>query len=317
MNMEKMHAAVYDKKNTPDMISYCEVDKPVPTEDQLVVRVVAVSVNAADDRSMKMGMIPKRKIFGADVAGYVESIGKNIRNFSVGDEVLGDLASFGFGGFAEYAVAPEKAFVHKPAHLAFDIAASLPMAGVTALQALRDKGMIQKGQSVLIHGGGGGVGTFAIQLAKYFGASVTVVCGSKNVEQSKRLGADFVIDYSKEDFLNMDRRYDLILAINGSRRLLDYKKALASNGKYVMVGGSMLQIMRSLLMGWSMSFGSKKMYSLAAKPNQKDLELVANLVADDVIQPVIDRYYSLEQAAEAVGYVREGHARGKVVIKVI
>lgn len=273
MNMEKMHAAVYDKENTPDMISYCEVVKPVPTEDQLIVKIVAVSINAADYRSMKMGMIPKRKIFGADVAGYVESIGKNIRNFSVGDEVLGDLASFGFGGFAEYAVAPEKALIHKPANLSFDIAASLPMAGVTALQALRDKGKIQKGQSVLIHGGGGGVGTFAIQLAKYFGASVTVVCGSKNAAQSKLIGADFVIDYSKEDFLSMDRKYDLILAINGNRRLLDYKRALASNGRYVMVGGSMLQIMKSLLMGWSMSFGSKKDVFIGCKTESKGFRM--------------------------------------------
>ncbi len=311
-----MKAIVYDKRNKPDKLSYCEVDKPVPTDDQLLLKIISVSVNAADYRSMNMGMIPPKRIFGADIAGRVESIGKNIRNFKIGDEVLGDLASFGFGGFAEYAVAPEKALVHKPANLSFDDAAALPMASVTALQALRDKGRIEKGQSVLIHGGGGGVGTFSIQLAKYFGALVTVVCGTKNIDQSKSLGADFIIDYTKDDFLKKDRKYDLILAINGNRRLLDYNHALKRDGKYVMIGGSMSQIFRSLLLGWFLSIGSKKMYSLAAKPNQKDLEFVTKLAADNLIKPMIDRYYSLEQTADAVRYVSDGHASGKVIIKV-
>jgi NADPH:quinone reductase-like Zn-dependent oxidoreductase len=314
--MEKMKAIVYDKRNKPDKLSYCEVDKPVPTDDQLLLKIISVSVNAADYRSMNMGMIPPKRIFGADIAGRVESIGKNIRNFKIGDEILGDLASFGFGGFAEYAVAPEKALVHKPANLSFDDAAALPMASVTAHQALRDKGRIEKGQSVLIHGGGGGVGTFSIQLAKYFGALVTVVCGTKNIDQSKSLGADFIIDYTKDDFLKKDRKYDLILAINGNRRLLDYKHALKRDGKYVMIGGSMSQIFRSLLLGWFLSIGSKKMYSLAAKPNQKDLEFVTKLAADNLIKPMIDRYYSLEQTADAVRYVSDGHASGKVIIKV-
>jgi len=314
--METIKAVVYDKTIKPDNLSYCEVDKPVPTDNQVLIKVFAVSANAADYRSMKMGMIPKKKIFGADIAGRVESIGKSIKNFKVGDEIVGDLASFGFGGFAEYTVAPENAIVHKPSNLSFDLAASLPMAAVTALQALRDKGKIQKGQSVLIHGGGGGVGTFAIQLAKYFGAFVTVVCSSKNVDQSISLGADFVIDYSKEDFLKTDRKYDLILAINGSRRLIDYKRALKSGGRYVMVGGSLSQIFTSLFLGWAMSIGTKKMFSLAAKANQKDLEFVINLAADGFIKPVIDRYYSLEKVADAIRYMSEGHARGKVVIKV-
>ncbi len=315
--MEKMHAIVYDKKNKPDKLTYCEVDKPVPTNDQLLIKIDAVSVNAADYRSMQMGMIPKMRIFGADIVGRVESIGTNIKNFKIGDEVLGDLASYGFGGFAQYAVAPEKALVHKPTNLSSDVAAGLPMAAVTALQALRDKGNIQKGQSVLIHGGGGGVGTFAIQLAKYFGAFVTVVCSSKNVDQSRSLGADFIIDYSKEDFLKIGRKYDLILAINGSRRLQEYKHSLNPHGKYVMVGGSISQIFKSLLFGWFLSIGSKKMYSLTAKPNQKDLEFVVKLAADDIIKPVIDRYYSLEKVADAVRYLSNGHATGKVIIKVI
>lgn len=311
-----MKAVVYDKAMKPDKLSFREVDKPVLTDDEVLIKIQAVSVNAADYRSMKMGMIPKKKIFGADVAGRVESIGKNIHHFKVGEEVLGDLASFGFGGFAEYAVAPEKALVLKPANLSFEVAAALPMAAVTALQALRDKGEIQKGQMVLIHGGGGGVGTFAIQLAKYFGAEVTVVCGSKNVDQSKSLGADEVIDYSKEDFFKSEKRYDLILAINGNRRLMDYKRALKPGGSYVMVGGSLSQIFKSLLFGWVMSIGSKKMHALAAKPNQKDLEFVTKLAADGKITSVIERTYSLEQVAEAIRYVSEGHAGGKVIVKV-
>lgn len=314
--MEKIKAVVYDKTIKPDKLSYCEVDKPVPTDNQVLIKVLAVSVNAADYRSMKMGMIPKSKIFGADVSGRVEFVGKNIHQFKIGDEILGDLASYGFGGFAEYVVAPEKAIVHKPANLPFDVAAGLPMAAVTALQALRDKGKIQKGETVLIYGGGGGVGTFAIQLAKYFGAVVTVVCGSKNVEQSRSLGADYILDYSKEDFLKDDRRYDLILAINGNRSLIDYYRVLKPNGRYVMVGGSISQIFKSLLLGWLMSIGSKKMNALVAKPNQKDLEYVTKLASENKITPVIDRHYSLDKVADAIQYLSDGHARGKVIIKV-
>lgn len=314
--MEKIKAVVYDKTIKPDKLSYCEVDKPVPTDNQVLIKVLAVSVNAADYRSMKMGMIPKSKIFGADVSGRVEFVGKNIHQFKIGDEILGDLASYGFGGFAEYVVAPEKAIVHKPANLPFDVAAGLPMAAVTALQALRDKGKIQKGETVLIYGGGGGVGTFAIQLSKYFGAVLTVVCGSKNVEQSRSLGADYILDYSKEDFLKDDRRYDLILAINGNRSLIDYYRVLKPNGRYVMVGGSISQIFKSLLLGWLMSIGSKKMNALVAKPNQKDLEYVTKLASENKITPVIDRHYSLDKVADAIQYLSDGHARGKVIIKV-
>lgn len=311
-----MKAVVFDKKFKPDYLSYQDVDKPVPTDNEILIKVVAVSVNAADYRSMKMGMIPKRKIFGADVAGRVESVGKNIRLFKVGDDVIGDLASFGFGGFAQYAVAPEKALVHKPSALSFEDSAALPMSAVTAIQALRDKGNIQKGQNVLVFGAAGGVGTFAIQLAKYYGAIVTAVCSTKNVEQSRSLGADYVIDYTKEDFTKNARRYDLILAINGNRRLTEYKITLNPKGKYIMVGGSLSQIFKSLAFGWLMSLGSKKMYSLAAKSNKQDLEFIVNLAENGKIKPVIDRYYSLEKVADAIRYLSEGHARGKVIIKV-
>lgn len=311
-----MKAIVYDKSVRPDKLAYRDVEKPVPTDNEVLMKICAVSVNAADYRSMNMGMIPKKKIFGADVAGRVESVGKNCHRFKVGDEVLGDLASFGFGGFAEYAVAPEKALVHKPATLTFEDAAALPMAAVTALQALRNVCAIQKGQHVLIYGGGGGVGTFAIQLAHYFGAEVSVVCSTKNVEQSTSLGANRVFDYTQEDALKTDKGYDLILAINGNRRLSDYKRALKPFGKYVMIGGSISQIFKSLLFGWFHSLGSKKMLTLAAKPYSEDLEYVVKLAQDGVIKPVIDRYYTLDKVAEAVRYLSEGHASGKVVIRV-
>jgi NADPH:quinone reductase-like Zn-dependent oxidoreductase len=309
-----MKAVVYNKKGSPEKLVYCDVDKPVPGEDEVLIKVHAVSINAADYRSMKMGLIPKRKIFGADIAGRIESVGKNISQFRNGDEVLGDLAGCGFGGFAEYVTAPEKALIIKPAKIAFEEAAALPMAAFTALQAMRDKGKIQKGQNVLIAGSAGGVGTFAVQLAKYFGAEVTGICSSKNMEQTKLLGADHVIDYTKEDFTKTNNRYDLILAINGNRSLSAYKRILAPNGIYVMVGGSMGQIFSSLLFGWLMSFGSKKMITQSGKSNKNDLEFLVKLLEDGAIKPVIERRYPLEKTGEAMSYLSEGHACGKVVI---
>ncbi|MBU0711388.1 NAD(P)-dependent alcohol dehydrogenase [bacterium] len=311
-----MKALVYNKKGLPDKLFYRNVEKPRPNDNEVLIKILAVSANAADYRSMRMGIIPKRRIFGADIAGRVESVGENIRQFKPGDEVIGDLSDCGFGGFAEYAVAPEKALIPKPTKILFEEAAALPMAGITALQALRDKGNIQKGQKVLIVGSGGGVGTFAVQLAKYFGAVVTAVCSTKNVEQTSSLGADYVIDYTKEDFTKSNRSYDLILAVNGNRSLSAYKRILNPNGKYVMVGGALVQIFKSILFGWLMSFGSKKMRSLAAKSNQKDLEFIVKLVEDGKIKPVIERRYPLDKAADAMRYLGEGHARGKVVINV-
>jgi NADPH:quinone reductase-like Zn-dependent oxidoreductase len=314
--MEKMKAVVFNKKGFPDRLIYSEVEKPVPGDDEVLIKIIAVSANAADYRSMNMGIIPKRKIFGADIAGIVESAGKNIRQFKPGDEVTGDLASYGFGGFAEYTVAPEKALVSKPAKVSFEEAAALPMAGLTALQALRDKGNILKGKKVLIAGSGGGVGTFAIQLAKYYGAEVTAVCSPGNVKQSVSLGADQVIDYTMEDFTKSNNRYDIILAINGNYALSAYRRILNPDGIYVMVGGALSQIFRSLLFGWLMSFGSRKMRSLTAKSNQKDLEFIVSLAEDGKITPVIDRRYPLDRAADAMKYLAEGHARGKVVVNV-
>ena len=311
-----MKAIIYIKKGLPDKLIYSDVEKPRPNDNEVLIKILAVSANAADYRSMRMGFIPKRRIFGADIAGKVESVGKKIQQFKPGDEVIGDLSDYGFGGFAEYAVAPEKALIQKPAKILFEEAAALPLAAITALQALRDKGNIQKGQNILIVGSGGGVGTFAVQLAKYFGSMVTAVCSTTNVEQTNTLGADYVIDYTKEDFTKSNRCYDLIIAVNGNRSLFAYKRTLNPNGIYVMVGGSLRQILKSILFGWMMSFGSRKMRFLSAKSNQKDLEFIVKLVENGKIKPVIDRRYSLDKAADAMQYLGEGHARGKVVINV-
>lgn len=314
--MEQMKAVVYHKKGSPDKLIYHEVEKPQPKDDEVLIKVFAVSVNAADYRSMNLGIIPKKKIFGADIAGIVESVGKNIRQFKPGDEVMGDLARIGFGGFAEYAVAPTKVLALKPSKLSFEEAAALPLAGITALQALRDKGNIKKGQKVLIVGSSGSVGPYVVQLAHYFESEVTAVCSTRNIEQTLSLGAQFVIDYTKEDFTKSNKRYDLIIAVNGNYPLSAYKHLLNKNGIYVMVGGAMTQIIKSLLFGKLMSWGSKKMLNLSAKANQKDLELIAQLAQEGKIWPVIERRYSLEQTPEAMRYTAEGHAMGKVVIKV-
>jgi len=310
-----MKAVVYNKKGVPDKLVYCDVEKPKPADNEVLVQIVAVSVNAMDYRSMRMGSIPKHRIFGADIAGRVESVGNNIRQFKPGDEVIGDLSDHGSGGFAEYLVAPEKVLTLKPVNISFEEAAALPVAATTALRALRDKGNIQQGQKVLIVGSSGGVGTYAVQLAKYYGAIVTAVCSTRNVEQSLSMGADKVIDYTKEDFSKSGDSYDLILAINGNSRLSDYKRILNSNGTYVMVGGALSQIIRSIVFGRFMFFGSKKMYILTVKSNQKDLEFLAKLAADGKIRSLIESRYSLDKTAEAMRYLNEGHAQGKVVIR--
>ena len=314
--MEIMKAIVFNKKGSPDKLIYGDIEKPTPNDNEVLIKIYTTSINAADYRSMRMGIIPKKKVFGADVSGKVESVGKNIQKFKLGDDVIGDLSDYGFGGFAEYAVAPEKAFVSKPANISFEEATAIPLAAITALQAVRDKGNIQKGQHVLIVGSSGGVGTFAVQLARYFGAEVTAVCSTRNLEQSSILGADNVIDYTHEDFTKSDKSYDLILAVNGNYSLFAYKRILKKHGIYVMIGGTLMQIIKTLLFAKFLSLGSKKMYSLFAKSNQKDLEFVVNLVKDGKIKSIVEQRYPLDKTANAMRYVGEGHAQGKVVINV-
>lgn len=312
-----MKAVVYNKKISPSKLEYCELDKPQESDDEVLIQTISTSGNAADYRSIKLGMVPPSKVYGSAISGKVISVGKNVSRFKVDDEVLGDVSDFGFGGFAEYLTAPEKALTLKPSQISFDEAACLPVAATTAMKGLRDIGKIQEGYEVLIVGSSGAVGCFAIQLAKHYGAHVTGVCSTRNVEQSQNLGADKTIDYKKEDFTKTSDRYDIILAINGSYSLRDYKRLLKPSGRYVMIGGSFVQIFKSIILGRFMSFGSKKMLTLAAKSDPADLEYVANLMAEGKIKAVIEKFYSLKDTPEAITYLSEGHARSKVIIQVL
>jgi NADPH:quinone reductase-like Zn-dependent oxidoreductase len=260
-------------------------------------------------------LTPKDKILGADIAGRVEAVGRNTKQFKPGDEVFGDIFQSGGGGFAEYACAREDALALKPASLTFEEAAAVPLAAVTALQGLRDKGKIRPGQKVLINGASGGVGTFAVQIAKSLGAEVTAVCSTRNLGMVRSIGADQVIDYTQEDFTKSGQLYDLILAGNGYHPILDYRRALSPKGIYVMSGGSWAQMFQAMLLGpWISMIGSKKMGTLSARANPKDLAFVKQLLETGKVKPVIDRRYPLSEVPEALRYLGEGHARGKIVI---
>jgi NADPH:quinone reductase-like Zn-dependent oxidoreductase len=321
-------AIVYTKYGLPDVLELKDVEKPAPKDDEVLVKVHAAAANYADwallrgkpvlVRLMAGGILkPKKTILGADIAGRVEAVGKNVKPFQPGDDVFGDISGCGWGGFAEYVSVPENALVLKPANLTFEQAAAVPMAAVTALQGLRDKGKIQAGQKVLINGASGGVGTFAVQIAKSFGTEVTAVCSTRNLDIVRSIGADHVVDYTKEDFTQDGQQYDLILAANGYHSLSDYKRALRPEGIYVCTGGSLTQIFQSMLLGPFISMtGSKKMGNSATNPNQKDLAFMKELLEAGKIVPVIDRRYPLSEVPEALRYLGEGHAQGKVVITV-
>ena len=311
-----MKAIVYDKGNSPDVLVYREVQKPQPGDNEVLVKIYAAAVNAADIRSMKIGIIPKRKIFGCVIAGQVEEVGKSVRRFAAGDLVLGDISHCGMGGFAEDVAVSETPLVLKPAAISFDMAAAVPLSAVTALQGLRSLGEIQPGEKVLIYGAGGGVGTFAVQLAKHFGAEVTAVCGEKNVQVIRSLGADHVINYLDSDITKSGKQYDLVLAVNGYHSLSSYKRLLSKGGICVMIGGSLKQVIKAMVFGGILSLGSRKVRSLNAKPNAEDLAFVIRLVDEGKIKPVIDRKYPLARTAEAVRYQSEGHVTGKVIIEV-
>jgi NADPH:quinone reductase-like Zn-dependent oxidoreductase len=322
-----MRAIVYHTYGSPDVLNLEEVEKPTPKDDEILVKVYAASVNALDWHLLRAdpflarlnsGLLkPKHQILGADVAGRVEAVGRNVKQFQTGDEVFGDIFESGLGGFAEYVSAHEDAWVSKPTNLTFDEVAAVPVAALTALQGLRDKGQIQPGQKVLINGASGGVGTFAVQIAKAFGAEVTAVCSTRNVDMVRSLGADQVLDYTKEDFTKKEQRYDLILAVNGYHPILDYKRALSPKGRYIMTGGNMAQFGQAMLLGPVISMtGSNKMGNFLAKANHKDLVFIKELLEAGKIRPVIDRRYPLNEVAEAIRYIEEGHAKGKVVITV-
>ncbi len=320
-----MKAIIYEKYGSPDVLQLKEIEKPALRGSEVLVKIHATSLNAYDWHLLKadpflvrlMGgglFKPKPTIPGADIAGEVKEVGKDVTQFQPGQAVFGEAAS-GSGGFAEYAAAPESSLALKPANLSFEQAAAVPMAGMTALQGLRDAGQIQAGQKVLINGASGGVGTFAVQLAKYFGAEVTAVCSTGNVEMVRSLGADHVIDYKKEDFTQSGQQYDLILAVNGYHPLADYKCALAPKGIYVMAGGSNSQIFQAMLLGPLMSNkGGKKMGGVSAKTSQNDLLILKELLETGKIVPVIDRCFPFREAVDALRYIDAGHAKGKVVV---
>ena len=322
-----MKAIVNTHYGSPDVLQLKEVEKPAPSDHEVLVKVLAASAAAGDWHLLRAqpflmrftsGLLkPKHQILGAAFAGRVEAVGRNVTQFEVGDEVFGDLSACGFGAFAEYVSVPENAVALKPTRLTFEEAATVPVSAVTALQGLRDKGQIQPGQKVLINGASGGVGTFAVQIAKSFGAEVTAVCSTRNVDMVRSIGADHVIDYTQEDFTRNGQRYDLILAVNGYHSISAYKRALHPEGVYVMTGGSNAQLFQAMLLGPLVSrTGRQKMGNSAHKPNQKDLIFMKELLEASKVKPVIDRRFPLRDVADAIRYLEAGHAQGKVVITV-
>ena len=318
---EKMKAIVCTKYGSPDDLRLEEVEKPIPLDNGVLVRVHAASINKADLYLLKHPFFvrlvgggfrkPRSKISGTDVAGLVEAVGKDVKQFKSGDEVFGSAP----GSFAEYACAREDRLALKPSNVSFEEAAAVPVAAVTALQGLR-KGHIESGRKVLVYGASGGVGTFAVEIAKSFGAEVTAVCSTRNLDNARLMGADHVVDYTQEDFTKSGQRYDLIVAANGNRSLLAYRRALAPKGVCVGTGGSMRQIFGIMLLGPLISVGgSRKVGSMGiAKLNQEDLVFLKGLLEAGKIKPVIDRRYGLSEVGEAFRYFEEGHAKGKVVI---
>ena len=320
---EIMKAIFYEKYGSPDVLQLKEVEKPIFEHDEVLVKVQAASITYGDLAAVKgepfmvrfsLGLRePKYKTPGKDVAGEVEAVGENIKEFKVGDAVFGDLSECGWGAFAEYVSVPSDAIVKKPANISFEEAAAVPESAVVALQGLR-LGQVQTGQRVLIYGASGGIGTFAVQIAKSFGTEVTGVCSTRNLDLVRSIGADRVIDYTKEDFTQSRGQYDLILATAGYRSLFDYKRALAPNGHYVATGGKMAQIFQPMLLGPWLSTGGRKMTNLAMKPNKADLTFIKGLIEAGRVVPVIDKRFTLAKLPEAMRYYGQGHSRGKVVI---
>jgi len=325
-----MKAIICPKYGSPDVLQLQEVAKPSPQDDEVLIRIYAASINSRDWRFMRANpffirlvpggfLRPKNKILGADVAGRVEAIGGNVRQFKPGDEVFGYLPSAtGRGTFAEYVCSNEITITLKPANLTFEQAAAVPEAAMTALQGLRDKGNIQPGQKVLIQGASGGVGTFAVQIAKAFGAEVTAVCSTRNLEMVRSLGADHVIDYKKEDFTQNGQRFDLILAVNGYHPISDYLRTLTPEGTYVVAGGSMAQLFQAASNGKKNSrTEGQKIVVLSLEHNNKDLIFIKELIESGKITPVIDECYPLSKTADAFRYYEKVHPKGKVVISVV
>ena len=323
-----MKAIVYDRYGSPDVLQYQEIEKPIPADDQVLVRVRASSVNPYDWHFIRgtpsfirlfSGIrAPKSRRLGADVAGVVETAGRNVTSFKSGDAIFGTAT----GAFAEYACALESSVALKPENLTWEQAASVPLAGITALQGLRDKGKIQAAQRVLINGAAGGIGTFAVQIAKSFGARVTGVCSTRNIELVRSLGADDAIDYNRENFIQGGRHYDLFFDLVGNNPLPACLRVLEPNGTYIGCGGGgpdrrSIDLLGSMLHGVVLApFTTQKMPGLLAKMNTSDLSFLADLLRAGKIAPVLDRSYMLKETAAAIRYLEQGHARGKVAITV-
>ena len=319
-----MKAIVFEKYGSPDVLELKEVVKPTPKDDEVLVKVLAAGANPFDWRRMRAapflvrisdGLLkPKNIYLGADIAGRIDAVGKNVTQFQPGDAVFGEIST---GGFAEYVAAPAKKFALKPANLTFEQAAAAPMVAFTALQGLRDTGQIQPGQTVLVNGASGGVGTFAVQIAKSFDAEVTGVCSTRNLEMVRSIGADHVVDYTREDFTKTGQRYDLIYDAVGNRTVSDYKRALKDGGICVVAGFSTLShLFQVMLLGaWVSQTTGKKIGTMgSARVIQKDLLYIAELLEAGKITPVIDRCYPLHETAVAIRYLETGRARGKVII---
>jgi len=315
-----LKAIVYTKYGPPSVLQLEEVEKPTPKDNEVLVKVHAASLNAEDvdflRGKMQISRKPRYKIPGSDIAGRIEAVGRNVTQFQPGDEIFVDLSVCGFGAFAEYACVPEKEISLKSASMTFEEAATLPQAAILALQGLRDKKQIQQGQNVLINGAGGGVGTFAVQIAKLFGAEVTGVDSPEKLDMVRSIGADHVIDYTQEDFTKSGQRYDLILDVVISRSISDYKRVLNPKGILRMVGGSIGKVFKTALLGPLIS-RNKKMTIVMWKPNKKeDMDFLTELLETGKVVPVIDRRYPLSETAEAFRYFEEGLHQGKLVITV-
>jgi NADPH:quinone reductase-like Zn-dependent oxidoreductase len=322
-----MNAIVYRAYGPPEVLRYEEIEKPTPTANEVLIKVHAAALNPLDWHMMRgtpaflrlfAGLrAPKNKQLGVDVAGTVEAVGRDVKQFKPGDAVFGACN----GAFAEYARVAESAIVKKPESVTFEEAACVAIAAFTAVQALRDKGKVQAGQRVLINGAAGGVGTFAVQIAKWMDAEVTGVCSTGNVELVRRLGAHFVVDYTREDFAEGSQRYDVIFDLVGNRTLSEFRRILTPVGTYIGCGGGGPDRPASDLIGHMIGsmvlslFARQKLLGILAKRSQDDLNLMAELLATGTIKPVIDRCYGLREVPDAIRYLENGHARGKVVIK--
>ena len=323
-----MKAWVLTKYGLPEFFELQEMVKPVPKANEVLVKVHAVSINSWDwevliakpfVNRLMFGLLKptKIKILGCDIAGWVEAVGKNVKQFKNGDEVFGDLSRCGWGGFAEYVSASEDTLTLKPASMTFGQAAAAPQAGLLALQGLCYNGQVQPGQKVLINGASGGVGSFAVQLAKSLGAVVTGVCSTKKMDFVRSLGADHLIDYTQEDFTKNGQSYDRILDVKGYHSIFDYKRALSSKGVYVMAGGSTALVNQVMFLGPLISMTSSKKMGLLLHKANKGLDDLVKFIDSGKVIPIIDKTYSLSEVPEAMQYFGEGQHKGKVVISVV